>query len=406
MRSLFVGALLAGSLMPASAGAQTSSLTEAQALAQLTPENPRVRAINGPIEVARADVLAAGRWPNPRGTYNRESVAGVTEHIATVGQVFPITGRRPLEVSAATAMVEAASGRAGDQLRRLRTDLRLAFAELVAAQDRERELAATRDRLQELAAVLGKREAAGDAAGFDRLRAEREVLEADVERAGAAVDRARAQAMLGGFLTPPGSPAITAVSGNTARTMLPAVDQLMARAEQTRGEIVALRREIDAATFAERAAGRRAIPEPEVVAGTKSSDVGSGDIGGVVAVHVAIPLFDRGRPEQALARARRSQAEGQLDALRAILRSQIAAWRSVVIERREAADRYRAAALKTAVELERIAQVSYDAGERGILELLDAFRSSASARVRQSALDFAVRQAELELEFVSGWEIP
>ena len=406
MRSLLVSALLAASLLPASAGAQSSSLTEAQVLAQLTPENPRVRAINAPIDVARADVLAAGRWPNPRGTYNRESVAGVTEHITTVAQVFPITGRRPLEVSAATAMVDAASGRAGDQLRRLRTDLRLAFAELVAAQDRERELAATRDRLQELAGVLGKREAAGDAAGFDRLRAEREVLEADVERAGAAVDRARTQALLAGFLIPAGSPAITAVAGNVPRALLPTVDELMARAEESRGEISALRREIDAAAFAERAAGRRAIPEPEVVAGTKSSNVGSGDVGGVVAVHVAIPLFDRGRPEQALARARRSQAEVQLDALRAILRSQIAAWRSVVLERREAADRYRAAALKTALELERIAQVSYDAGERGILELLDAFRSSASVRVRQSALDFAVRQAELELEFVSGWEIP
>ena len=50
--------------------------------------------------------------------------------------------------------------------------------------------------------------------------------------------------------------------------------------------------------------------------------------------------------------------------------------------------------------------MSYDAGERGILELLDAYRTGASARVRQSALDAAVRQAEIELEFVSGWEIP
>src|SRR5688572_23337523 len=261
MRSELVGALLAASLLPASAGAQTLPLTEAQALAQLTPENPRVRAINAPIEVARADVLAAGRWPNPRGTYNRESVAGVTEHITTVGQTFPITGRRPLEVNAAAAMVDAASGRAGDQLRRLRTDLRLAFAELVAAQERERELTATRDRLQGLAGMLGKREAAGDAAGFDRLRAEREVLEADVERAGAAVDRARAQAMLSGFLTSADSAAITAVPGRPAPATLPPVDELLARAEQTRGEISALRREIDAATFAERAAGRRAIPE-------------------------------------------------------------------------------------------------------------------------------------------------
>lgn len=406
MRSVFVSVLLAAGLLPGDARAQTSTLTEPQALAQLTPDNPRVRAINAPAEVARADVRAAGRWPNPRATYNREAVAGVTEHITTVGQVLPITGRRSLEVSAATAMVDVASGRAADQLRRLRTDLRVAFAELVAAQERERELTATRDRLQELAGVLGKREAAGDAAGFDRLRAEREVLEIDIERAGAVSDRGRAQALLGGFLSPAGASPITAVNGNPARVAVPSVDELMARAEQARGEISALRREIDAATFAERAAGRRAIPEPEVVAGTKSSSAGSGDVGSLVAVHVAIPLFDRGRPEQAIARARRSQAEVQLDALRAALRSQIAAWRGVVVERREAADRYRAVAVKMALELERIAQVSYDAGERGIIELLDALRSSASARVRQSALDFAVRQAELELEFVSGWEIP
>jgi cobalt-zinc-cadmium efflux system outer membrane protein len=77
-----------------------------------------------------------------------------------------------------------------------------------------------------------------------------------------------------------------------------------------------------------------------------------------------------------------------------------------VIERRETADRYRIAAVTSAGEIERIAQVSYDAGERGILELLDAYRTGASARVRQAALDAAVRQAEIELEFVSGWEIP
>jgi outer membrane protein TolC len=50
--------------------------------------------------------------------------------------------------------------------------------------------------------------------------------------------------------------------------------------------------------------------------------------------------------------------------------------------------------------------VSYEAGERGILELLDAHRSASSARMRQAELDAAVREAEIELEFVSGWEIP
>ena len=283
MRPLFVRALLVFAVLPSSAGAQTLSLTEAQALAQLAPGNPRVRAINAPLDVARADVLAAGRWPNPRLTYDRESVAGVTEHLAMVGQLLPITGRRPLEVSAASALVDAASGRASEQLRRLRADLRLAFADLVAAQQRERELTEVRDRLQELAGVLAKREAAGDAAGFDRLRAEREVLDVDVDRAAAAADRARAQAILIGFLTQPPAPSgITAVAGTPSRFAVPSADELMTRAEQSRGEISALRREIDAASFAERAAGRRLIPEPEIVAGTKSSNAGGGDVGSVV----------------------------------------------------------------------------------------------------------------------------
>ena len=55
-------------------------------------------------------------------------------------------------------------------------------------------------------------------------------------------------------------------------------------------------------------------------------------------------------------------------------------------------------------QIERIAQVSYDAGERGILELLDAHRLGVSARTRQAVLDLAVRRAEIELSFATGWE--
>jgi cobalt-zinc-cadmium efflux system outer membrane protein len=147
------------------------------------------------------------------------------------------------------------------------------------------------------------------------------------------------------------------------------------------------------------------VPEPEVVAGTKSSNFAGGDVGSVLSVHAAVPLFDRARPERAMARARMAQAEARATAFRTSLTAQIAALRAAVIERRGAADRYRATATEDADRLERIAQVSYEAGERGILELLDAYRSGAVARTRQAALDNAARQAEIELEFVSGWEI-
>lgn len=406
MRALVLCAVLAA-LLPSLAGAQSLPLTESEVLARLSPTSPRVRAIRAAVDVARADVLTAARWPNPRVMFDRESVAGVTETLTTVSQALPISGYRRLQVQAAGALVEASARRAGDEVRRARADLRLAFAQLVTAQVRERELTAARDRLRNLADVLAKRESAGDAAGFDRLRAERETLDLDADRAAAATERARAQAAVSGFFADPTDAArIVAVDVSAPRPALPPVAALVEQADAIRGELLALRKEIDAAHFSERAAGRRRIPDPEIVAGAKSSTVGGGDIGSVVTVQAAVPVFDRSRPERAMARAKAAQAEARVEVFRLALRSEITALRAAVLERRETAERYRSAAVAGADQIERIAQVSYDAGERGILELLDAYRAAASARVRQAALDAAARQAEIELEFLSGWEIP
>jgi cobalt-zinc-cadmium efflux system outer membrane protein len=188
--------------------------------------------------------------------------------------------------------------------------------------------------------------------------------------------------------------------------MMPTVDELMARAEQVRGDLLALARELEAARFAGQAAARRAIPEPEVVAGTKTSSAGGGDVGSIVGVHVTIPLFDRARAERTAAQAREQQARAEADALRRSIRARIDSWRAAVLERRRLAARHRATLAAGTEQIERIAQVSYEAGERGIFELLDAFGAASSARVRQVELDALVREAEIELEFVSGWEMP
>ena len=407
MRTFLVRAAVAAAVMQASVGAQTVALTESQVVAQSGAESPRVAAARASVDVARADALAAGRWPNPRVTFNREAVAGVTENMVMVAQPLPVTGRRRLDVSAATARVAASSSRAEDRIRRVRADLRLVFTDLWAAQERERELTRSRDRLNELAGILGRREEAGEAAGFDRLRAEREVVDVDATRAMAAIERAQAQATLAGFLAAPPPPdAIEAVRPTAATAMLPTVDELMARAETSRGDLVALARELEAAGFAEQAAARRAIPEPEIVAGTKTSNAVGGDAGTIFSVHVALPLFDRAHPERAAAQARGRQVRAEADVMRRTIRAQIAAWRAAVVERRAIAERHRVALGSGPDQIERIAQVSYEAGERGILELLDAHRTAAAARLRQAELDAAVREAEIELEFVSGWEIP
>lgn len=407
MRRTMLCAVVALALVPSSAGAQWLMLNESDALARLSTNSPRVRAIRSGVDLARVDVLAATRWPNPRVSVVRESVAGVTEYLATVSQPLPITGRRGLEEQSASALVLASSSRADDDVRRLQKDLRFAFADLVAAQTRERELTTTVDRLRELTDVLVNREAAGDSAGFDRLRAERELLDVETDLVVASTDRVRAQAILASFFDNMSDPSrIVAVGRSISPAPPPPLEALLEIAEAARGELVALRHELEAADLAARAAGRRRVPEPEIVGGIKSSTAAGRDVGGVIGLQLTLPLFDRASPEKALAAAKATQARARLDALRLALRGQTASLRVAVIERRGAAERYRAEAITSADQIERIAQVSYDAGERGILELLDAYRIGSSARIRQATLDATVRQVEIELAFVSGWESP
>jgi cobalt-zinc-cadmium efflux system outer membrane protein len=401
-RTWCVAALLTVSVPAAS----QTVLPEAEALARLSADSPRARAIRAGVDVARAEISVAGRWPNPRLTVDRESVAGVSETLTTVLQPLPVTGRRGLERSAAMAAADANASRADDEVRRLRADLRLAYAELAAAQARERELSRSRAQLVDLVGILERREAAGDIAGFDRLRAAHEVFDLDADLMIAASDVVHAQARLAGFFGL-GTEATTLVAADLppGAADLPPLEALIERAEQTRGRLLALRKDQEAAQWAIRAADRRRFPEPEVLAGTKSSNVGGGDVGSVIGVQATLPIFDRSRPERAVAQARVSQSQAELDAFRVTLRAEVAAARVAAQVRRRVAESYRELTLSNAGEVERIARVSYDAGERGILELLDALRMSSAARVRQAALDVAARTAEIELEFVSGWEI-
>lgn len=420
MRGAVLCAVVGCFCWSAQAGAQSISLTEADVVARITADSIRVRAIRSPIEVAQADAVAAARLPNPRVSVERQAVAGVTEYYTSFSQVLPITGRRRFEMQAASALVAASTSQVDDEVRRLRADARLAFADLITAQRREHDLITARDHLRELSRVLARREQAGDAAGFDRLRADREVLDVESDLALASTDRAQAQVRLAGYLGDVPDPsqivATSSAAGESARREVPSVETLLERAETARGALRAFAQEIEAAGFATQAAERRKVPEPEVVLGAKSStagstdgggvSVGSGSIGPLVGIQASVALFDRGRAERAQAAARSSQATANAAAFRVGLRAGVIALRDAVLQRRAVADHYRQQAISSADELERIAQVSYDAGERGILELLDTYRLGLSARLRQTQLDLAVRQSEIELEFTSGWEMP
>ena len=170
-----------------------------------------------------------------------------------------------------------------------------------------------------------------------------------------------AQARLTGFLGEGiDASRLLALDRSDAPPPVPGLDALVAQAETSRGELAAFQHEVEAARFSASAADRRRFPEPEVVRrhqvvhrGTGGSGgavtVGSGAVGPLVGVQMTIPLFDRAKPERALADARAARPRLARPALRSVLRSEAAALREAVIQRRAAAERYRAEGLGSAV---------------------------------------------------------
>jgi cobalt-zinc-cadmium efflux system outer membrane protein len=380
-------------------------LTEADAVARLSLESPRARAARAEVDLVKAEAMAAGRFPNPSVTLSREAVAGASENYFLVSQSLPIWGRRGLQTDGAAELVRAAEFRAEDLHRRLRADVRRAFVDLSIVEARERELEANLAALRSLAKVLGVREAAGDAAGFDRLRAEREALDVAATLGDARARRIRAQAALASHFFPPPDPVLLHAAPLAEQPPLPGADDLVARAEAARTDLLALSREIEAAQLQGRAAARSRVPEPEVVAGLKTASAGDNRHGSVFSLNFAVPLFDRAQPERAMADAKVRLATAERDARLADISATVRGLRQAAQELRTAADTYRRMSVPTSDQLRRIAQVSYDAGERGILELLDAFQSASAARLRLLDLEAASAHADIDLAWATTVEI-
>ena len=282
-----------------------------------------------------------------------------------------------------------------DEVRRLRADMRVAFAQLTAAQDRERELADARDRFRTLADILARREMEGDAAGFDRLRAERETLDVETDPVIATTDCARAQATTCEFLRGGAAPVATrgrrgsqSFGSRNPPGWRPCSSKptrfaaSCARFNMKLMQLALLLAPLNAGGRQNRRSSRGRSPQT----------FGAGDVGSVVMV---MPRF---RCSTARARNARWRPRERPRPKRALRLSawccvaRLGALRAAVVQRREAAERYRTEAVNSAAQIERIAQVSYDAGERSILELLDAYRigivgarAPGDARSRRSA---------------------
>lgn len=407
-RCLLVAALLATAHAAAQApgvAAEGTPLDEAEAVRRALARPALEQQLRARLDLARADASSARRWPDPEVSWSHEQVrsGGVTERedVALLSQRLDLSGRRGLRADAADRRVEAASADAALLRLEVEAEARHAFAAALAQERKVSAARAVAQRLGTIAEAVTRRAASGDVAGYDRRRIEREralVLgRLDLEEGALARARARLAALIGA--DDPAAP--LALRGELAGPPPPPLPALLDRLP-ARPDLRALELEAAAGELEARAAGRWLVPEVEVGGGLKTVDAGSGrDAGFAAALTVPLPLFSRDRDERlrgdARARAARSRSALALEAARAE-----AAGLHAEATRLSAAAARRLDDGADTAGLLRSAEAAYRGGEVGVLELVDAYRSTLDADLAQVELEWAARRARIDLDRTSG----
>ena len=405
-RSVLPGIALFVLLFPRPSASQPA-LTEAEAVARVSLESPRARPSARRSTWSAPTLLAARRWPNPRMTVSRESVAGVTENFLLVSQTLPVTGRRGLQIASAADEVRAAELRADDLMRRLRADARRAFVELARRGDPG---AAPRGHARR--PRVARRHSRGARAGRRRRRVRPTPGRARGARRGRRAGRhaepagpcpGRPGVALLPDARPGDAPRGAAVGGAPRRCRPPTI---WSPAPRRPGPICW--RSSVSLGGAPGGAGGRPFGHPGTGGGRRPEDLERRRRPARVVLSRARldPALRRG-PARAGARGG-PRAAGDGGTRRAARGDRRLCARAPTGGRGTAAGG-RCATGSTSVpkadELRRIARVSYDAGERGILELLDAYRSATDARLRLTDLEAAAAHAEIDLELATAVEI-
>lgn len=388
---------------PSPLQAQPSALeiTEKQAVQRALEQTDLTREWGATVTEARASAISEGAWPNPTLSYSHEQSYeepdAVGEDFVIVEQTLPISGRRGLRESAARQRAEATRHRVTAHMVEVASQVRRAYYAVLHRQRRIDARTRWLDEMKALESKLARRVEAGESAAYDleRVRSEAAGIVADIE-----VDRAelaRSRAELRGLLY------VSEKDGPvTPRdTLMPAgipSDEALDQAVDARPEVAAAREHVEAARLTEKAASRWWVPEPTVRAGYRGATVADEHFPGFVAgISLSLPIFSQSGGERLAAQAALERTRSRYNHLRRRYRANVRGLAAQTRRLIAAAQTYRTDGVARSKRVVEVALVSYDAGEVGILELLDAYRGLVQAELRSLELANKARGHEIEL---------
>jgi outer membrane protein, heavy metal efflux system len=373
------------------------SLTLAQALQRARVERGSVAAAGAGVAEARAALRTAGALPNPTVSYSH-SVAVPRNHLL-VDQPFDWLLRRGTDRAAARAGIARAEADSFLSVAGLLRDVRIAFYRARASRLAEALAQGQATLADSVAGIAAARLRAGDISLLEREQAAQEAARARqtsaLAREAARIDEVElARAIAWGEGSPP--PLAGSLDGGLDRMPDTTVD--LSALPVLRGALA----DSAAATALARSASLARVPLPTVQSGAEWGDESQPGTLAVIGVAIPFPLWNRGGGGVAAARARAAGAaararEARLDAVRQI--------RQALIHLEETAARARFARdtlVPASGVLRARALRAYQAGETGILPVLDALRGERDVSLAALQDQLAYQEALADWYALTG----
>jgi cobalt-zinc-cadmium efflux system outer membrane protein len=396
VKRLVIAILLASTTAAAQPAAD---VTVDQAIALYREHSEQLAAARAAVDVARADVVEAGIYPNPTlGVSALRTVAGTdtiggTQPTASLDVPILIGHQRARRETAANAHVDAARAELAVAQGEAELEIRARFAALLAAQERTAVIDAAVADVRALREIVAGRSAAGASSPYALERIDLAIA-ALASRAGEArADERDAAGELGIAVGVPGW------TPHASGALAPETASTSPGAAPNPGEHPALaadRADRAAALADEARAKADGVPTPSLGVQTFATT----DPGGLVVgagISIPLPLFDRNQGAVARARAEARRAEAVLAARTVELGARRDRAVAVLGQRRDALTRFQADALQRLAKLRTMAESAYKSGQGGIVELLDAVDAITDAKLRELELRQAVIDGELDL---------
>jgi cobalt-zinc-cadmium efflux system outer membrane protein len=386
--ALLIGNITAAAQSPA-------SLTLNEALARAVEANRAVLAARSARAIDLASRQAAGQRPNPEVSVEAERE---TPHWAFGGTVpLEVAGKRQRRIDVANATLAVTDAETARITADVRSDVRRAYYQVVAAVRRvdisqELESIATRAR-----DAAQERFQTGAAPRLEALQAQLVLSEVENESARARGEIAAARAELNALLALPSEAAPTladALEGGP----LPSAQDATAQAIAGNAELQVLEKQIEAERARVALAQALRRPDPSV-SGTLTYDAQPEfTYGWRAGVAIALPILTTGRADIAVAEATLNRAIADREARVQQVSGAVSAAVARAASARQAVQRYQDEILPASLQVEQMAQESYQSGQTGLPALLQTVQAAREVRQRalQAGLDYQLALADLE----------